>query len=111
MRHPLVWVTGKLNGSTQMVNDPSLLVCNELSSVDGCDVVAPPVIYLTQAKHALAGSRIALGAQNVDVNYQGAFTGETSVEMLDVGAKHHRPTERVLITTKVMNLSLRNLLS
>ncbi|MCE1704726.1 triose-phosphate isomerase, partial [Enterobacter hormaechei] len=39
--------------------------------------------------NALAGSRIALGAQDVGVNLSGAFTGETSAEMLkDVGAKY-----------------------
>lgn len=90
MRHPLVMGNWKLNGSTQMVNDLVAGLRNELSSVDGCDVaIAPPAIYLIQAKHALAGSRIVLGAQNVDVNLSGAFTGETSAEMLkDVGAKY-----------------------
>lgn len=90
MRHPLVMGNWKLNGSTHMVNDLIAGLRNELSSVDGCDVaIAPPAIYLTQAKHALAGSRIALGAQNVDVNLSGAFTGETSAEMLkDIGAKY-----------------------
>ncbi|PPS59056.1 hypothetical protein CRX72_29000 [Pantoea sp. BRM17] len=54
-----------------------------LSGVDGCGVaIAPPAIYLDQAKHAISGSHIALGAQNVDVNLSGAFTGETSAEML-----------------------------
>lgn len=90
MRHPLVMGNWKLNGSTHMVNELIAGLRNELSSVDGCGVaIAPPVMYLDQAKHALAGSRIALGAQNVDVNLSGAFTGEVSANMLkDVGAQY-----------------------
>jgi len=51
--------------------------------------IAPPVMYLGTAETALAGSQIALGAQNVDVNVKGAFTGDISTEMLkDFGAKY-----------------------
>lgn len=90
MRHPLVMGNWKLNGSRHMVNELIAGLRKELSSVDGCDVaIAPPFIYLDQAKHALSGSRIVLGAQNVDTNLSGAFTGETSAEMLkDIGAKY-----------------------
>ncbi len=52
-------------------------------------LLLPPALYLDQAKHAVSGSHIALGAQNVDVNLSGAFTGEISAEMLkDIGAKY-----------------------
>ena len=90
MRRPLVMGNWKLNGSKHMVNSLIAGLRNELSTVDGCDVaIAPPLMYLDMAKHQLSGSHIALGAQNVDVNLSGAFTGETSAEMLkDVGAKY-----------------------
>ncbi|MDU6409488.1 MAG: triose-phosphate isomerase [Yersiniaceae bacterium] len=90
MRHPLVMGNWKLNGSTHMVNELIAGLRNELSAVDGCGVaIAPPALYLDQAKHQLAGSRIALGAQDVGVNLSGAFTGETSAEMLkDIGAQY-----------------------
>ncbi|WP_263064005.1 triose-phosphate isomerase [Dickeya dadantii] len=90
MRHPLVMGNWKLNGSTSMVHELIAGLRNELSAVTGCGVaIAPPAIYLDQAKHLLAGSRIALGAQNVDVNLAGAFTGETSAAMLkDIGAQY-----------------------
>jgi triosephosphate isomerase len=80
----------KLNGSTHMVNELIAALRTELSTVEGCGVaIAPPEVYLSQAKHALAGSRIALGAQNVDTNLSGAFTGEISADMLkDIGAKY-----------------------
>jgi triosephosphate isomerase len=80
----------KLNGSRQMVNQLIADLRQELSSVDGCDVaIAPPFVYLDLAKHTLSGSRILLGAQNADINLSGAFTGETSANMLkDVGTKY-----------------------
>lgn len=90
MRHPLVMGNWKLNGSTRMVKELIENLRNELNSVTGCDVaIAPPALYLAQAQQALAGSKIALGAQDVDVNLSGAFTGDTSAEMLkDIGAKY-----------------------
>ena len=90
MRHPLVMGNWKLNGSTKMVKELIENLRNELNSVSGCDVaIAPPALYLAQAQQALAGSKIALGAQDVDVNLSGAFTGDTSAEMLkDIGAKY-----------------------
>ncbi|HGJ5881416.1 MAG TPA: triose-phosphate isomerase [Arsenophonus nasoniae] len=90
MRHPLVMGNWKLNGSTKMVKELIENLRNELNSVTGCDVaIAPPALYLAQAQQALAGSKIALGAQDVDVNLSGAFTGDTSAEMLkDIGAKY-----------------------
>ena len=90
MRHPLVMGNWKLNGNTHMVNELITALRAELSTVEGCGVaIAPPEVYLSQAKHALSGSRIVLGAQNVDSNLSGAFTGEISADMLkDVGAKY-----------------------
>jgi triosephosphate isomerase len=80
----------KLNGSKHLVHELVTALRSELSGVVGCDVaIAPPVMYLDQAKHQLAGSRLALGAQNVDINLSGAFTGEISATMLkDIGAKY-----------------------
>ncbi|MBW7984274.1 triose-phosphate isomerase [Enterobacillus tribolii] len=90
MRHPLVMGNWKLNGSRHMVHELIAALRNEVSTVAGCEVaIAPPAIYLDMAKHELAGSRIALGAQDTGTNVSGAFTGETSVEMLkDVGTKY-----------------------
>ncbi|KAA1194695.1 triose-phosphate isomerase [Photorhabdus heterorhabditis] len=90
MRHPLVMGNWKLNGSTHMVNELITGLRKELNHVAGCEIaIAPPALYLFQAKQALVGSHIALGAQDVDVNLSGAFTGETSAEMLkNIGAEY-----------------------
>ncbi|MGV8002146.1 triose-phosphate isomerase [Photorhabdus temperata subsp. temperata] len=90
MRHPLVMGNWKLNGSTHMVNELITGLRKELNHIAGCEVaIAPPALYLSQAKQALVGSHIALGAQDVDVNLSGAFTGETSAEMLqDINAEY-----------------------
>jgi triosephosphate isomerase (TIM) len=44
--------------------------------------VCPPFVYLPGVAKALAGSRIALGGQNMFYENDGAFTGEVSAAML-----------------------------
>jgi triosephosphate isomerase len=52
-------------------------------------VVCPPFPHLTVVGEALAGSRVALGAQNCYFQPKGAFTGEVSPAMLiDVGCRY-----------------------
>ncbi|MFZ7234915.1 triose-phosphate isomerase [Avibacterium avium] len=89
-RRPLVMGNWKLNGSKAFTKELIEGLKAELAGVNGCDVaIAPPVMYLAEAEAALVGSQIALGAQNVDVNVQGAFTGDISTAMLkDFGAKY-----------------------
>lgn len=90
MRHPLVIGNWKLNGSTKMVKELIENLRNKLNNFTECEVViAPPALYLAQAQQALIGSKIVLGAQDVDVNLYGAFTGDTSAAMLkDIGVKY-----------------------
>lgn len=65
MRYPLVMGNWKLNGNKHMVNELIAGLRTELNGVDGCGVaIAPPVMYLDQAKQAISGSPVALGAQN-----------------------------------------------
>jgi triosephosphate isomerase len=52
-------------------------------------LVCPPAIYLVPVADALAGSSVALGAQNMYHETNGAFTGEISAGMLlDVGCRY-----------------------
>ena len=51
--------------------------------------VCPPSVYIHAVRAALAGSNIAVGAQDVYFEKEGAFTGELSTEMLkDVGCQY-----------------------
>ncbi len=51
--------------------------------------VCPPFPYLALVGEMLKGSRVALGAQNLYPDKEGAFTGEVSPTMLlDVGCKY-----------------------
>ena len=89
-RRPLVMGNWKLNGSKAFTKELINGLKAELAGVEGCDVaIAPPVMYLAEAEAALAGSKIALGSQNVDLKQSGAFTGDISATMLkDFGAKY-----------------------
>ncbi|MFU2133044.1 triose-phosphate isomerase [Gallibacterium anatis] len=89
-RRPLVMGNWKLNGSKAFTKELINGLKAELAGVEGCDVaIAPPIMYLAEAEAALAGSKIALGSQNVDLKQSGAFTGDISATMLkDFGAKY-----------------------
>ena len=51
--------------------------------------VCPPFPFLSQVNQVLQGSRVALGAQNLYPEKEGAFTGEVSAPMLaDVGCTY-----------------------
>lgn len=60
------------------------------ADVDGVDLlVCPPAVYMSAIGDAISGSPVALGAQNMCADDNGAFTGETSSSMLnDVGAEY-----------------------
>ncbi len=56
---------------------------DQLEWVDGVDVaVCPPFVSLSAAVQSLAGTDIAVAAQNVHWEIEGAFTGEISAPML-----------------------------
>ena len=61
----------------------SLLQALVAAAPAACDVaVCVPFPYLAQAQQLLAGSSVALGAQDCSMHEQGAFTGEVSAGML-----------------------------
>lgn len=89
-RRPLVMGNWKLNGSKAFTTELLTALKAELADKPACDVaVATPALYLALATELCEGSQIQTGAQNVDIHVQGAYTGETSIEMLkDCGAKY-----------------------
>lgn len=89
MRTPFIAGNWKMN----LLRDSSVaLVHGLLDAVAGGKVdvaVCPPSVYLHDVGAALSGSSIALGAQNMSDQAEGAFTGEVSAAMLsDLGCKY-----------------------
>jgi triosephosphate isomerase len=88
MRRPIVAGNWKMHGS-RAENDRLLESVLARLPADGTDcecVVCPPFVYLHDLARSLRDSTVALGAQDVCAEPQGAFTGEVSAAMLrDVG--------------------------
>jgi len=82
MRKNLVAANWKMHGSRSENSRLLQAVKQDLSSI-ACEVlICPPSIYLGQLEKELAGTNIALGAQNAYPKQSGAFTGEVSFAML-----------------------------
>ena len=90
MRRPVIagnWKMFKTVGETGEFFDALL---PRLEDVEHCDIVlAPPFTALGAAVEKTRGSRLAISAQDLYWEEQGAFTGEISASMLrDVGCSH-----------------------
>ena len=83
MRQTLVAGNWKMNGSLE-VNQQLLeaVKAGVEAGVNAKVVVCPPAVYLSQAADVLAGSDVSWGGQNLCAEKSGAFTGETSADML-----------------------------
>lgn len=82
MRRKLVAGNWKMNGSLA-ANTALVAGIKEGLPAQVCDVaVCVPAPYLVQVRDAVAGSAVALGAQDVSAHAAGAYTGEVSVAML-----------------------------
>ena len=92
MRRPFVAGNWKMNGRLDTVRALVGDLVAGLGDVDegAVDVaVCPPFVYLSEVGARLADSRITLGAQNTSDEEAGAFTGETSAEMLSDFGCHY----------------------
>jgi len=89
-RSRLVAGNWKMHGS-RAANAALLDAISRAGTVGGgaeC-AVCVPYPYLQQASERLAGTAVALGAQNVSEHAQGAYTGEVSAAMLlDFGCRY-----------------------
>lgn len=90
MRRLFVAGNWKMNTTAESGVSLAKAVAASVPSGGAVDVmVAPPFPYLSSVRDAVAGSGVALGAQNLWYEPSGAFTGEVSAEMLnDVGCTH-----------------------
>jgi triosephosphate isomerase len=81
------WKMFKTIGETRSFFDALI---PEIQNLDHCDiVVAPPYTALAAAAEEADGTRVAISAQDIHWEEQGAFTGEVSVKMLiEAGCTH-----------------------
>ena len=90
MREFLVAGNWKMNGSTAASEELISGIVAGVPEGSGFKMlVCPPFPYLAAVASQVAGSAVALGAQNVSEHESGAFTGETAASMLqDVGCEY-----------------------
>jgi len=89
MRRTIVAGNWKMNASKESVNKLILGILSGMGEVSSEVVVCAPFPYLSQVENLVADSQVKLGAQNLNTNSSGAFTGEVSANMIkDFGAKH-----------------------
>jgi triosephosphate isomerase len=88
-RRPYIAGNWKMNTSRASAVALAKTLAGSIGKLAQVDLaVCPPFVYLADVGAALAGSRIALGAQDMFYEDNGAFTGEVSGEMLkDVGCR------------------------
>ena len=89
MRKTIVAGNWKMNASKDSVDN---LIKDLLTGMDGITsevLVCAPFPYLAQVELLIQGSKVKLGAQNLNTNASGAYTGEVSADMIkDFGARH-----------------------
>jgi triosephosphate isomerase len=88
MTRHLIVGNWKMNGSLAANHDLLLAINLGLSSATCLAAVCVPAPYLAQAQMAVTGS-LLIGAQDVSMHEEGAFTGEVSAAMLrDFGVRY-----------------------
>ena len=89
MRKTIVAGNWKMNASKETVNSLIEGVLSGMNEVSSEVIVCAPFPYLSQVESLINNSKLMLGAQNLNVNPAGAFTGEVSADMIkDFGAQH-----------------------
>jgi triosephosphate isomerase len=90
MRRPFIAGNWKMNLHRAAAVALAEGVARKAEKIDAVDLaVCPPSCYLDAVGRAIAGSKVALGAQNMYHEREGAFTGELSAGMLgDLGCKY-----------------------
>ena len=89
MRKTIVAGNWKMNASKESVNSLIGGILSGMSGVSSEVIVCVPFPYLSQVEALISNSSLMLGAQNLNVNPKGAFTGEVSADMIkDFRAQH-----------------------
>ncbi len=90
MRRPILAANWKMHKTAAEAADFAVRFVPLVKDADAVDVVvAPPFTALDRLGQALAGSNVALAAQNVHAEPKGAFTGEIAPGMLvELGCRY-----------------------
>lgn len=82
-RRPFIAGNWKMNLDRTAAVQLAQAVVNAAKDLDAVDLaICPPFVYLDAVGQVIAGSKIALGAQDMYHEANGAFTGEISASML-----------------------------
>jgi triosephosphate isomerase len=83
MRKPMMAGNWKMNKTPDEAVALAQAIAAAVSTQNAVDcVICPPFVDLSAVKAMVAGSRVALGAQNLHWEVSGAYTGEISAPML-----------------------------
>jgi triosephosphate isomerase (TIM) len=82
MRQVIVAGNWKMNASKETVNTLVMGVLAGMADVEAKVIVCAPAPYLSQVEALITHSQVNLGAQDLNVNASGAFTGEVSANMI-----------------------------
>ena len=89
MRQVIVAGNWKMNASKETVNTLIMGILSGMADVDSTVIVCAPSPYMSQVEALITHSQLHLGAQDLNVNASGAFTGEVSADMIkDFGAQY-----------------------
>ncbi|MBV1960904.1 MAG: triose-phosphate isomerase [Immundisolibacteraceae bacterium] len=89
MRQPLVVGNWKMHGSRRQAIQLVGGLLRNLSANQAEVVLCPPFVLLADVVDLLVKSSVGLGAQDVAIEAQGAFTGEVAAEMVaDIGCRY-----------------------
>ena len=83
MARPTVAGNWKMNTSLAEAQSLASNLRASVGDMNGIDrVLCPPFPYLTLVREAVSGSSLAIGAQNMNYQEKGAFTGEVAPNMV-----------------------------
>ena len=84
MRTPLVAGNWKMNGDRAMAQSLCAGIVAGAAGIENVEIaLCPPYTLLGVVGDAIEGSRCILGAQDMDINDNGAFTGQVSASMVN----------------------------
>ncbi len=89
MRQVIIAGNWKMNASKEATNTLVMGILSGMVDVKSKVIVCVPSPYMSQVESLVVHSQLNLGAQNLNVNASGAFTGEISADMIkDFGAQY-----------------------